>query len=134
MKLSLVALSLAALPLLATAQPAPPDLNQLPPAEAASAPDTAASAPLKRRCVAGCDGKSARVTWTEDDYNRFEVHRNNHDEVARVYVHPKNGSPKYELDVAADRQRRADILRDKLDPNANVRLSKGQSLWPIKDF
>ena len=128
------ALLLAALPLLAAAQPAPPDLSQLPAAEAASAPEAAASAPLKRRCVAGCDGQSARVTWTEDDHNRFEVHRNNHGEVARVYVHPKNGSPKYEMDVAAERRRRADILRDKLDANANVRLQKGQTLWPIKDF
>ena len=130
MKHSLVALGLAALPLLAMAQPAPPDLTQLP-APAASAP--AASEPPKRRCVAGCDGKSARISWSEDAQNRFEEHRNERGELVKLFVHPKSGAPKYEVLVGADRNRESPSRLIAVNPD-NSRPREGQAVWRVKEF
>lgn len=128
------ALLLVALPLLATAQPAPPDLSQLPPpAAAASAVDSAASAPLKRRCVAGCDGVSARVSWSEDALNRFEEHRNPQGELVKLFVHPKTGAPKYEVLIGEGRNRESPSKLLAVNPD-NSRPRDGQAVWRLKEF
>lgn len=133
------ALLLAALPLLALAQPAPPDLRQLPPAAEASAPAEAASEPLKRRCVAGCDGQSARVTWNEDASNRFEEHRDNTGRLVKLFVHPKNGAPKYEILVNSGRgaQHITTSINRGLVHNVTQQAPSAQtnqSVWEIKKF
>jgi hypothetical protein len=126
-------LCLAALPLLASAQPAPPDLSQLPPAATASAPEGAASSPLKRRCVAGCDGVSARISWSEDALNRFEEHRNPHGELVKLFVHPKSGTPKYEVLVGEGRNRESPSKLLAVNPD-NSRPRDGQAVWRVKEF
>lgn len=129
------ALLLASLPTLLLAQPAPPDLRQLPPpapAASAAAPAEPASAP-RRRCVAGCDKSSARVTTTEDALNRFEEHRNERGELVRLFVIPKNGAPRYEVLVGSQRSRE---LQMRTNPNAdiNAQQREGQAVWRILDF
>lgn len=130
-------LLLASLSSLALAQPAPPDLAQLPgSAAAASAPaSAAASAPEapKRRCVAGCDGKSARVSWSEDGHNRFEEHRNERGELVKLFVHPKSGAPRYEVLVGAERNRESPSRLIAVNPD-NSRPRDGQAVWRVKEF
>lgn len=125
-------LCLSALPLLAAAQVAPPDLSQLPPTAAASAPAEVASAP-KRRCVAGCDGQSARVRWSEDAQNRFEEHRDARGELVKLYVHPKNGLPRYEVLVGAGRKREDDFSPSNA-ANARAVQRDGQAVWELLKF
>jgi|GEM_PF-6413217 len=127
------ALCLAALPLLANAQPAPPDLRQLPPTVAASAPEPAASAPLKRRCVAGCDGVATRISWSEDAHNRFEEHRNERGDIVKLFVHPKSGAPKYEVLVGEGRNRESPSRLLAVNPD-NSRPRDGQAVWRVKEF
>jgi hypothetical protein len=93
------------------------------------------SAPLKRRCVAGCDGQSARVSWSEDALNRFEEHRDNDGKLVRLFVHPKGGSPKYEVLVGGSRSRAAHgrARSPYIDPEANM-PQLNQSAWEIKKF
>ncbi len=125
---------LVSLPALALAQPAPPDLRELPPApQAASAPASAASEPLKRRCVAGCDGRSARVGWSEDALNRFEEHRNERGELVKLFVHPKNGAPKYEVLIGEGRTRESPSRLIAVNPDNN-RPREGQAVWRVKEF
>jgi hypothetical protein len=117
-----LALLLTSLPLLSLAQPAPPDLSQLP-ATVAAAPAQAASAP-RRRCVAGCDQASARISVTEDAANRFEEHRNERGELVKLFVIPKNGAPRYEVLVGGQRSREL-LMRTR--PN-------GQAVWRVVEF
>lgn len=128
----------ASLPLLATAQPAPPDLREAPAVPAAAAPAEAASAAPRRRCVAGCDGQSARVSWSEDASNRFEAHRDAEGKLVRLYVHPKNGAPRYEIKLAEGRATQSDILQgfagsDVVPSQAPLPMSK-QAVWELLKF
>lgn len=131
---SLALLLLASLSSLALAQPAPPDLAQLPSGAAASAAP-AASAPEapKRRCVAGCDGKSARISWSEDGQNRFEEHRNERGELVKLFVHPKSGAPTYEVRVGAERNRESPSRLIAVNPDTS-RPRDGQAVWRVKEF
>lgn len=130
--LGALSICLAALPLVATAQPAPPDLSQLP-AATASAPAAAASEAPKRRCVAGCDGRSARVSWSEDGQNRFEEHRNERGELVKLFVHPKSGTPKYEVLIGEGRSRESPSKLIAVNPD-NSRPRDGQAVWRLKEF
>lgn len=140
--MALVALGALLSPLLALAQPAPPDLSKLPPvspevaatvAAAASAPDGAASAP-RRRCVAGCPGEaSTRIVTTEDAHNRFEEHRNERGELVRLFVIPKNGAPRYEVLVGADRSK-SPLSRRAIGQEPNAQQRDGQAVWKVLDF
>ena len=121
----------ALLPLPLLAQPAPPDLSQLPPAVAVAAPPEPASAP-QRRCVAGCDGKSARVVWVEDALNRFEEHRNERGELVKLFVHPKSGAPRYEVLLGTERSRQ--VLKPEGGNNPDGLRREGQVVWTIKAF
>ncbi len=121
----------ALLPLPLLAQPAPPDLSQLPPPVAVAAPPEPASAP-QRRCVAGCDGKSARVVWVEDALNRFEEHRNERGELVKLFVHPKSGAPRYEVLVGTERSRQ--VLKPEGGNNPDGLRREGQVVWTIKAF
>lgn len=118
--------------------PAPPDLSRLPAPVAASAPEAAAEATAeapKRRCVAGCEGEtSARVSWTEDNFNRFEEHRNARGELVKLFVHPKNGAPRYEILVGNQRSRTSGQKRDVINPEGNTAPRDGQAVWRIKEF
>jgi hypothetical protein len=127
-----LALLLASLPLLSLAQPAPPDLRQLPPVAAASAPVDAASAP-RRRCVAGCDKVSARITVSEDSANRFEEHRNDRGELVKLFVIPKNGAPRYEVLVGSQRSREL-IMRTNPNGEINAQQRDGQAVWRVLEF
>jgi hypothetical protein len=129
--------ALAALAPTAPAQPAPPELLQLPAVEA-SAPAQAASQAPKRRCVAGCDGQSARVSWSEDGMNRFEAHRDAAGKLVRLYVHPKSGAPRYELKLAEGRATQAQTLQgfagaDVVSSQAPQPMSK-QAVWEVVKF
>jgi hypothetical protein len=126
-----LALICALLPQPLLAQPAPPDLSQLPLPVAVPAPPVPASAP-QRRCVAGCDGKSARVVWSEDAFNRFEEHRNERGELVKYFVHPKSGAPRYEVLLGVDRGRQP--LGDFGGSNVTEQRRDGQSVWTIKSF
>jgi hypothetical protein len=121
----------ALLPLSATAQAAPPDLSQLPPSVAAAVPAEPASTP-RRRCVAGCDGQSARVVWREDAFNRIEEHRNEQGEVVKLFVHPKSGAPRYEVLMGSARSRQ--ILKPEGGSNPDGLRREGQAVWTIKAF
>ncbi len=124
----------ALLPFSLLAQPAPPDLSQLPPTVAAAEPASSAapaSAP-QRRCVAGCEGQSARVVWSEDAFNRIEEHRNERGELVKLFVHPKTGAPRYEVLVGSERSRQ--ILKPEGGSNPEGLRRSGQAVWSIKDF
>lgn len=120
----------------AVAQPLPPELGQ--PTEraaavAASAASAAASAAPRRRCVAGCDGQSARVSWSEDRQNRFEEHRNEQGELVKLFVHPKSGAPRYEVLIGEGRSRESPSRLIAVNPDNN-RPRDGQAVWRVKDF
>ncbi|MFN4117117.1 MAG: hypothetical protein ACK4F7_11540, partial [Inhella sp.] len=85
------------------------------------------------RCVAGCDGKSARISWSEDGQNRFEEHRNQRGELVKLFVHPKSGAPTYELLVGADRHRESPSRLLAVNPD-NSRPRDGQAVWRLKEF
>lgn len=128
-----LALLLASFPLVSPAQPAPPDLRQLPPVAASAAvPAEPASAP-RRRCVAGCDKVSVRVTVSEDGANRFEEHRNERGELVKLFVIPKNGAPRYEVLVGSQRSREL-IMRTNPNGEINAQQRDGQAVWRILDF
>jgi hypothetical protein len=108
------------------------------PAAEPSAPAPAASEAPKRRCVAGCDGQSARVSWSEDAGNRFEAHRDGEGKLVRLYVHPKSGAPRYELKVAEGRAAQAQTLQgfagaDVVSSQAPQPMSK-QAVWEVLKF
>jgi hypothetical protein len=121
----------ALLPFSLLAQPAPPDLSQLPPTVPLVQAAESASAP-QRRCVAGCEGKSVRVVWSEDAFNRIEEHRNERGELVKLFVHPKSGAARYEVLVGSDRSRQ--ILKPEGGSNPEGLRRSGQAVWSIKDF
>lgn len=108
-------------PQAASVAPAP-----APAAEAASAP--------KRRCVAGCDGASARVRWSEDALNRFEEHRDNRDQLVRFFVHPKSGAPRYEVLVGSGRSRQSFSRNGAPNPDPESQRKDGQPVWEVLKF
>lgn len=124
----------------AHAQPAalpPPVLSEststvAPPAPAApaSAPETAP----RTRCVAGCDGASARVTWSEDALNRFEEHRDNRNQLVRLFVHPKTGAPRYEVLVGSSRSRQSFSRNGAPNPDPESQRKDGQPVWEVLKF
>ncbi|MBN8505408.1 MAG: hypothetical protein J0L58_13130 [Burkholderiales bacterium] len=136
MKSRVAVLLLAALPLSVLAQPAPPDLRDLPPVLAASAPALAEAEAPKRRCVAGCDGQSARVTWNEDGLNRFEEHRDEQGKLLRYFVHPKNGMPKYEVLLGTHRETQPGSVsaRSRVVPSTGAQTQSNQAVWELKKF
>jgi hypothetical protein len=130
-----LALTLLTTPL-AQAQPAPPDLRQLPAPAAVPPPDAASAPPApKRRCVAGCDGEVTRLRVTEDALNLVEETLNNRGDVVKVVVKPKSGAPAYEILVGPDRQRATDAAHRSgyvAEPQGVRR--EGQAVWPLVRF
>jgi hypothetical protein len=131
------AAALALTPLLALAQPAPPDVRQLPAPVPASAPDShPAPAAPQRRCVAGCAGEVTRLRVTEGPLNVVEETLNNRGEVVKVVVKPKSGAPAYEILVGPDRQRATDAAHRSgyvAEPQGGARR-EGQAVWPLVRF
>ncbi len=125
----------------AHAQPAalpPPVLSEItatvaPPAAAAPSASAAEKAP-RTRCVAGCDGASARVTWSEDALNRFEEHRDNRNQLVRLFVHPKTGAPRYEVLVGNNRSRQSFSRNGAPNPDPESQRKDGQPVWEVLKF